>query len=283
MDRWAWPTTVKVIVGLLVAAWLRGSSCCLVQMFELTGTFPAETGVFTDDINAGNEFISSHYPLEFAQDALFALGFAAIGLLGLLLARLVAPGDSRGPILSGTLMLAGGLGVAAQLVLIGAEPVATSPQYCDCGLLEEELMSRLMAFNIVQGIETWLTNGAIIAAAVGVVIAARPGVRAGMPVGWAYLGISRRSLGHRRRALGVLSRRSPSTCGAWSWSPRSCCRRGRSGSRCAQKTFVSAIRKSNCFRETDRREREMPVAWPWMVRITARRADTSRRVSRGTA
>ena len=49
-------------------------------------------------------------------------------------------------------------------------------------------MSRLMAFNIVQGIQTWLTNGAIIAAAVGVLIAARPGVRAGMPVGWAYLG-----------------------------------------------------------------------------------------------
>ena len=78
--------------------------------------------------------------------------------------------------------------MAAQLIFIGAEPVATSPQYCDCGLLEEELMSRLMAFNIVQGIQIWLTNGAMIAAAVGVVIAARPGVRAGMPVGWAYLG-----------------------------------------------------------------------------------------------
>ena len=49
-------------------------------------------------------------------------------------------------------------------------------------------MSRLMAFNIVQGIQTWLINGAILAAAAGVLIAARPGVRAGMPVGWAYLG-----------------------------------------------------------------------------------------------
>ena len=49
-------------------------------------------------------------------------------------------------------------------------------------------MSRLMAFNIVQGIATWTTNGAIIAAAAGLLIAARPGVRAGMPVGWAYLG-----------------------------------------------------------------------------------------------
>ena len=85
-------------------------------------------------------------------------------------------------------MLAGVLGVVAQLLIIGAEPVATSTQYCDCGLLQEELMSRLMAFNIVQGIANWVSNGAIIAAAAGLVIAARPGVRAGMPVGWAYLG-----------------------------------------------------------------------------------------------
>ena len=188
MDQWAWPTTVKVIVGLLVAGMVAGTVLLLVQVYELTGPFPAETGVFVDDITAGNEYLSARYPLEFAQDALFAIGFAALGLLGQLLPRLVGPGDSRGPILRGTLMLAGGLGVAAQLVLIGATPVATSTQYCECGLLQEELMSRLMAFNIVQGIETWLTSGAIIAASAGVLIVARPGVRAGMPVGWAYLG-----------------------------------------------------------------------------------------------
>lgn len=189
MDRWAWPTTVKVVVALMVAGLVGGIALLLfVQVLELAGKFPMETGVFTDDIQAGNEFITSQYPLALTQGALFGIGFVALGLVGLLLARLVAPGDSRGPILSGTLLLAGGLGVAAQLLLIGAEPIATSPQYCDCGLLEEELMSRLMAFNIVQGIQVWLTNGAMIAAAVGLVIAARPGVRAGMPVGWAYLG-----------------------------------------------------------------------------------------------
>jgi hypothetical protein len=188
MDRWAWPTTVKVIVGLMVAGMVAGSVLFVVQVYELTGRFPAETGVFVDDISAGNEYLTAHYPLDFAQGALFAIGFASLGLLGLLLARLSEPGDSRRPILGGTLVLAGGLGVIAQLVMIGATPAATSTQYCDCGLLAEELMSRLMAFNIVQGIQTWLTNGAIIAAGAGLVIAARPGVRAGMPVGWAYLG-----------------------------------------------------------------------------------------------
>ena len=188
MDRWAWPTTVKVIVGLMVAGFVAGSVLFVVQVYELTGPFPAETGVFVDDISAGNEYISARYALDFAQGALYAIGFAALALLGQLLPRLVGPSDSRGPILRGTLMLAGGLGVVAQLLIIGAEPVATSTQYCECGLLQEELMSRLMAFNIVQGIVTWLTNGAIIAAAAGLLIAARPGVNAGMSVGWAYLG-----------------------------------------------------------------------------------------------
>jgi len=188
MDRLEWPTAVKVIVGLMVAGFVAGSVLFVVSVYELTGPFPAETFDFVTDIQAGNEYISARYPLDFAQGALFAVGFAALGLLGPMLARLASPGDSRGPILSGTLLLAAGLGVAAQLVFIGATPVATSTQYCDCGFLVEELMSRLMAYNIVQGIQTWLINGAIIAAAVGLVMAARPGVRAGMPVGWAYLG-----------------------------------------------------------------------------------------------
>ena len=188
MDRLAWPTAVKVIVGLMVAGMVAGTVLFIVQVYELTGPFPAETGDFVEDIQAGNEFITAHYPFDFAQGALFAMGFAALGLLGPLLARLASPGDSRGSILSGTLLLAGGLGVAAQLVFIGATPIATSPQYCDCGFLVEELMSRLMAYNIVQGIQTWLINGAIIATAAGLLIVARPGVRAGMPVGWAYLG-----------------------------------------------------------------------------------------------
>ena len=116
MDRWAWPTTVKVIVGLMVAGMVAGSVLFLVQVYELTGPFPAETGVFVDDISAGNEYISARYPLDFAQGALYAIGFAALALLGQLLPRLVGPSDSRGPILRGTLMLAGGLGVAAQLL-----------------------------------------------------------------------------------------------------------------------------------------------------------------------
>jgi MFS family permease len=188
MDRWAWPTAVKVIVGIMVAGLVVGIVLLLVDQFELTGAFPPDTGDFVRDIQAGNEYFTARAPLFIAQSALFAIGFAALGLLGPLLARLARPGDSRGPILTGVLLLAGGLGLTAQLLWMAAHPVATGAQYCDCGFLVEELMSRLMTHNILQGVQTWLTNGAVLGASIGLVVAARPGVNAGMPVGWAYLG-----------------------------------------------------------------------------------------------
>lgn len=187
MDRWAWPTAVKVIAGIMGAGLIGGTVLFLVLFFELTGAFPVETGDFIDEILAGNEWHTARNPLDITQGALYAAGFAALGLLGLLLARLFEPGDSRGPILSGVLLFAGVLGVVAQLLWIGFKPVATSPQYCDCGFLTEEIMSRLMSFNILTGVQNSLTAGAAIAAAIGLVIVARPGVRAGMPSGWAIL------------------------------------------------------------------------------------------------
>ncbi|MEO6577357.1 MAG: hypothetical protein ABIO99_00425 [Candidatus Limnocylindria bacterium] len=173
--------------GIMVAGFVAGTILLLVLNYELTGARPAPTGEFTQDILGAFEWDAARWPLDFADGVLFAAGFAALGLLGSLLARIVDPSDSRRSIIVGTFLLAGGLGVAAQLVWIGAKPVATSPQYCDCGLLAEEIMARLMGLNIVSGVQTWLTNGAAIAAAVGLVVAARPGVRAGMPRGWAMV------------------------------------------------------------------------------------------------
>jgi hypothetical protein len=188
MDRWAWPTAVKVIVGIMVAGLVGGIVLLLVDQLELTGAFPPDTGDFVNDIQAGNEYFTARAPLFIAQSALFAIGFAALGLLGGLLARMASPGDSRRPLLTGILVLAGGIGLVAQLLWMGAHPIATGAQYCDCGFLQEELMSRLMTHNILQGVQTWLTNAAVIGVGLGLAVAARPGVNAGMPVGWAYVG-----------------------------------------------------------------------------------------------
>jgi hypothetical protein len=80
-------------------------------------------------------------------------------------------------------------GAVAELTWLGARPIATSPQYCECGLLAEELMSRIMALNIVSGIHTWLLSGALFASAVGLVTAGGLGREAGMPTAWWWLAL----------------------------------------------------------------------------------------------
>lgn len=50
-------------------------------------------------------------------------------------------------------------------------------------------MSRLMALNIVGGVQTWLVGGALLAVAIGLVTAGRRGREAGMPTGWLWLSV----------------------------------------------------------------------------------------------
>ena len=187
MDRLTWPTAVRALVGILVAGFVAGSVLLLVLNFDVLGAPPEPPDEFIDRVVADFEFQATRWPVELAATALFAFGFAALGLLGPTLARLADPADARRGLLSASFLLAGGLGVAAQLLWIGAKPVAASPQYCDCGLLAEEIMSRLMALDIVSGIQGRLVTGAVIAAAVGLVLAVPLGRRAGMPSGWGVL------------------------------------------------------------------------------------------------
>ena len=78
MDRLAWPTAVKVVVGIMAAGLVAGIVLLLVDQLEVTGAFPPETGDFVDDILAGNEYFTARYPLFFAQAALFEIGFGAL-------------------------------------------------------------------------------------------------------------------------------------------------------------------------------------------------------------
>jgi hypothetical protein len=187
VDRLTWPTAVRALVGILVAGFVAGSVLNLVLNFDVLGAPPEPPEDFIDGVIASFEFDATRWPVEFAASALFAAGFAALGLLGPTLGRLTRPADVRRGLLSGSFLLAGGLGVASQLMWIGAKPIAASTQYCECGLLAEEIMSRLMALNIVGGMQMWLVNGAAIMAAIGLVVAVGTGLRAGMPSGWGLL------------------------------------------------------------------------------------------------
>ena len=188
MTRMAWPALARALAWIMAAAFVLASVLLLLFAFQVFGGPPEPGEVFIDNVLADFAWQQTQWPLEFAGTALFAIGFLALGGLAPVLGRLAGPADARRGLVTVAFLGAGGLGAASQLLWLGAKPIATSPQYCECGLLAEEIMSRLMTLNIVGGVQTWLISGAMVAAAVGLVVAGQLGREAGMPRAW--LGIA---------------------------------------------------------------------------------------------
>ena len=55
-----------------------------------------------------------------------------------------------------------------QLLQIGSLPYLTSPELCECGLREHEIMAREVVINTLFGVQLWLVVGALVLAAPGV-------------------------------------------------------------------------------------------------------------------
>ena len=157
--------------------------------FDVLGPPPPEEEDFIERIINAFEWEQTRWPVEFAATGLFALGFVALAGLGALLSRLVGTDDPRRLLVTAAYLGAGGIGAASQLFWLGVKPIATSPQYCECGLRNEEIMSRLMILDVAGSAQLWIAIGAIVLAAVGAVLVAGIGREAGMPAGWAWLSL----------------------------------------------------------------------------------------------
>lgn len=190
MNGLSWSSVVRGLAWILAIAFFISAVLTALLAFEVLGP-PAERGEdFIQFILDMFLWEQDRWPIDFAGSALAAIGFLALGALGPAFQRLTAPEDGRRGLVGTSFLSAGLLGAASQLVWIGAKPIATSPQYCDCGFLQEEIMSRLMILNVVGGVQGWLINGGLIALAVGLVIVVRLGQRAGMPIGWRWLSLA---------------------------------------------------------------------------------------------
>jgi len=88
-----------------------------------------------------------------------------------------------------TLLGLGGLGLASQLLQIGSIPFLTSPELCECGLREHEIMAREVALSVIFGVQLWLAVGALVLAAPGIWFAGSLGADAGMPPAWRWLSV----------------------------------------------------------------------------------------------
>ena len=188
MTRVEWPTLARILAWILAVSFVIGAIVFAVFAFELLGHSQEFQPDFIEGILDQFEVDQARWPLDFAGAAMLVIGFLALAGLGPVMGRLTNAGDARRGLLTASFLGAGGLGAASQLLYIGVKPVATSTQYCDCGLLAEEIMARLMILNVAGSVEVSLISGALITIVVGLVVAGTVGREAGMPAAW--LGLS---------------------------------------------------------------------------------------------
>ncbi len=165
----AWRTHTSRLGWLIAVALLLGAAIYGLKIFHVIVPEPTFTpnGTFVDNILAGFEHAQEHWLEDLTSSLLFAVAFAAIAVLGLVLRHATNRDDPRGGLMAVGFVVAGTLGVAVQLIYLGAIEAATTPEYCDCGFLAEELVSREMIRHVVEGIVFWLNGGVVVLFAVG--------------------------------------------------------------------------------------------------------------------
>ena len=190
MGRIEWASAARILGWVIAIGLLVGAAIRLALSFELFGGPPLPPPEnFVDNVMTYYEFATSQWPIEFVGAAATAIAFAALAMLGPVLGRLATDADARGGLVMVTFLGLGGIGLAAQLLQIGAVPFITRPEVCECGLAESELMAREVANGLVFDIQLWLIVGALLLAVPGLLLAGSLGAEAGMPPVWRWLSV----------------------------------------------------------------------------------------------
>jgi hypothetical protein len=175
--RLAWLTAATFLAGAAVVIFLQLSP-------PPERSFPPDA-TFVDHLLAEFEDGRALWLADLGQSLLLAVGFAAIAALGAVLRHVLGRDDPRSMVALVAMMLAGAVGVVSQLVYIGGTEVATNPEYCDCGYLAEEIISRAMIHFTINGIVFWMTDAVVVLFAVGLLAFAGVASAARtMPASW---------------------------------------------------------------------------------------------------
>jgi hypothetical protein len=171
-------------VGVL---FLIGTALQLVDLLNLYAT-PPDTGAanMVEQRLAVQGYRVAIWPIFFLDNLSVGMGFVALTGLGVALAALLAPPDTRRIAIAVSLGVGGILGAVGQLILIGATQVTIDLAYCDCGFKETEIVSQIWGQMLLEGARNWLVNGAGVLAAVGIVVV-DAAFRARLPAAWSIL------------------------------------------------------------------------------------------------
>ena len=190
VGRIEWASAARILGWVIGLGLLIGAVTRLFLSFEVLGLpdIP-EDADFVDRMLTIYEFQSSVWPIEFTSFVSFSIAFAALASLGPVFRRLASDDDARGGLVMVALLGLGGFGLASQLLQIGSVPFLTSPELCECGLREHEIMAREVVINTIFGVQLWLVVGALVLAAPGLLLAGSLGADAGMPPAWRWLSV----------------------------------------------------------------------------------------------
>jgi hypothetical protein len=138
-------------------------------------------------VDAQIPYRNAIWPVFFATNFLFGVGFLALAGLGVALAGRRPTGDTGRLVLVWLLGIGGILGVVASLIRVGAVQASIDIPYCDCGFKDQEIVSQVWAEMVVDGAVLWLINGASLLTALGAVAAGRLFGGVEMPSAWTIL------------------------------------------------------------------------------------------------
>jgi len=161
VTRWsAWLFAIGLIVGTALFIGISNN------VFASPPTFP-DTATLPTRLLGSVDFDHAIWPFDLVSSLSFAIAFAALLILAWSLAAGVPQADRRRSILIAALAGAGVLGLASQLIHIGAQQVAINVGYCDCGFKEQESISKAWGLMLIGGAQSWLVNGAVVLLAIG--------------------------------------------------------------------------------------------------------------------
>jgi MFS family permease len=166
----SWRRITSRIGWLVSATFLVAMVLYALGQFHIVVPEPGgPTGeTFVDNLLESFAHAQAHfYPWDLTSSLLLAAGFIGLAILGATLRHDLDRDDVRGAVLAVTFLVAGTIGAAAQILFVGATEVATRPEYCDCGFLNEEIISRQMAHDIALNVVFWMTDTSIVLFAIG--------------------------------------------------------------------------------------------------------------------
>jgi hypothetical protein len=188
-DETGWIRIGRLLSWLVAACFLVAAVMNLLLEFDITASKPeAAPADLVDGTLAVFRNEQMRWPQELSFSLLFALGFAALAGLGILLARFLGRSEAPASLASATFVAAGTLGVGAMLLYLGAKQVAIDPHYCDCKYAPEQIISQSRGLALAEGSQRWLLTGFVVLAGLGFYQLARLSLERGVfSTGWARL------------------------------------------------------------------------------------------------